>query len=212
MTERHPPLPFLEARAPADGVEPEDLGSPAPTARADASTARLRRIMDDHYDFVWRTVRFLGVSELTAEDAAQQVFCVVARKLAEIEVGLEMAFLVSTASRVASEARRAARSRPVAGDEDVEGVAGHLPGPDEILDQRRARAILQQLVEALPDELRMVFVLYEIEELTIPEIAGVLGVPVGTAASRLRRAREEFEGALKRRRAAEGHAGRGGRT
>ena len=172
--------------------------------------------MDDHYDFVWRTVRFLGIPELTAEDAAQQVFCVVARKLGQIEVGFEMAFLFSTASRVASEARRAARSRPVAGDEDVEAIAGHGPAPDEIVEQGRARAALQELVEAMPDELRMVFVLYEIEELTIPEIAGMIGVPVGTAASRLRRAREEFEGALKRRRAAEGpathRAGRGGRT
>jgi DNA-directed RNA polymerase specialized sigma24 family protein len=136
MTERHPPAPVLEIGGPADGTAAREAGSS--TARADASTARLRRIMGDHYDFVWRTVRFLGVPELTAEDAAQQVFCIVARKLGQIDVGAEMAFLFSTASRVASEARRAARSRPVASDEDVEAIAAHAPPPDEIVEQRRA--------------------------------------------------------------------------
>jgi RNA polymerase sigma-70 factor (ECF subfamily) len=186
-------------------------GAPTQTSRADALNARLRRIVDEHYDFVWRVVRFLGVSDANAEDAAQLVFCVLARKLGDVAPGAESTFLFATASRVASEARRAARRRPIASRGDVDLLAIPLPSPDELLDQRRARQTLDEVLEAMPIDLRAVFVLFEIEELTIPEVAAAIGVRVGTAASRLRRAREEFQSILRRRNAARGHAGRGGR-
>jgi RNA polymerase sigma-70 factor (ECF subfamily) len=207
MAEDNPPLAILEERD-----EKATTSAPEKAAAHDASPVRLRRLVDKHFDFVWRVVRFLGVPELAAEDAAQQVFCVVARKLGNIAVGSEISFLFSTASRVASEARRAARSRPVASDQDVDALQSEVPGPDELVDRRRARDALQAVLDSMPLELRVVFVLFEIEELTLPEIAAMTGIPLGTATSRLRRAREEFEGALKRRRAAEKHsAARGGR-
>ena len=179
--------------------------------RSDASNQRIRHVVDRYYDFVWRALRFQGVPDAHVEDSAQLVFCVLARKIGDVAPGAESAFLFSTAARVASEARRAAQRRPVASDADVDLLAIPLPSPDELLDQRRARQTLDEVLAAMPVDLRAVFVLFEIEELTIPEIAAVVGVRVGTAASRLRRAREEFQAILRRRFAARSHVGRGGR-
>src|SRR5580692_1190084 len=182
---------------------------PAPTAstheaaRAESSAVRLRRIVDAHYDFVWRTLRFHGVPDATTEDAAQQVFCVVARRIAQITPGAELAFLFSTTLHVASDARRALRRRPVTTDTDVDALEAAIPSPEDLVDQQRAREVLQEVVDAMPEDLGIVFVLYEIEELTLAAIAAMLGLREGTVASRLRRARAEFQSILKRRKAKE---------
>jgi RNA polymerase sigma-70 factor (ECF subfamily) len=195
-------LPALDAAphaSPRDAVE-------APTA--ESPKVRLRRMVDSHYDAVWRTVRFLGVPDASAEDVAQQTFCIAARKLEEIAAGGELPYLLSVAWRVSSEHRRAASRRPSASGDDVESIEAPLPSPERLLDQKRARAELQAVLDTMPAELRMVFVLFEIEELTAPEIAAATGVKLGTVTSRLRRAREEFESILKRRGAAAQGRGR----
>jgi RNA polymerase sigma-70 factor (ECF subfamily) len=73
-----------------------------------------------------------------------------------------------------------------------------VPGLDELLDQRRARELLDRVLAELDHDLRVIFVLYEIEELTMAEIASVLELPQGTVASRLRRARQEFSARVER--------------
>jgi RNA polymerase sigma-70 factor (ECF subfamily) len=205
MTERRTSLPALDLCRGEDA--PDRSGT---EVGAETPAERLRRVMNDHYSFVWRTARFMGVPEESAEDAAQQVFCVFARKLEKIAPGAELSFLFATAFRVASDVRRAARTRPPTADVDLEELAAQLPQPDEAVDQQRAREILRRILSAMPLELRAVFVLFEIEGMTVPEIAAVAGVPVGTAASRLRRARAEFEAALSRLRAVQKHRVRGG--
>jgi RNA polymerase sigma-70 factor (ECF subfamily) len=195
MTRNAPPLPALDAPPPTDAVA-------VVADVVDDPVTRLRRMVDGHYGAVWRTVRFLGVPDATAEDAAQQVFCIAARRLAEVTPGAERAFLLATAWRVASESRRAARRRPPPSDSDVNEVEASLPSPEDLVDQKRARAALHSVLSAMPADLRMVFVLYEIEELTLPEIAVAVGAPLGTVTSRLRRARDEFQRAVKRRNAA----------
>jgi RNA polymerase sigma-70 factor (ECF subfamily) len=184
---------------------------PTSVASVESPAVRVRHMVDRHYDAVWRSVRFLGVPDAHAEDVAQQTFCVAARKLDAIEPGAELPFLLATAWRVASEHRRAASRRPVtsASDAEVESIAGSFPSPEQLLDQKRARVLLQAILDAMPVDLRMVFVLYEIEELTLPEIASATGVRLGTVTSRLRRAREEFQSIVKRTSAAAGRA-RGG--
>jgi RNA polymerase sigma-70 factor (ECF subfamily) len=198
------PLAFMDSPSHADA---RSSGEPA---AAEEPETRLRRMVDAHYDAVWRMVRFLGVQEANAEDVAQQAFCVAARKLDEITPGVELPFLLSVAWRVASEHRRAERRRPVTSEGDIDAIAASLPSPEQLLDQNRARAELQAVLDAMPVELRMVFVLFEIEELTLPEIAAATGLRLGTATSRLRRAREEFQSIVKRRNVAAGRA-RGGR-
>jgi len=189
---------------------PEHLAEP-PTRPSTAvgTPTRLRRIVDTHYDLVWRTVRHFGVDESSAEDAAQQVMCVLARRLDDVAPGAEAAFLFSTALRVASEARRAARRRPLSDVPDVDTIAAGVPSPEELVDERNAREVLRKVLDAIPFDLRVVFVLFEIEELTVAQVATVVGVPVGTAASRLRRARETFRAIVRRRLAAQRHCARG---
>jgi len=160
--------------------------------------ARIRAMVDAHYDFVWRTLRLLGVDDAGAEDGAQQVMCVLARRIDEIEPGTERSFLFSAARRVAANLRRAARRRPATGDVDLDTLAASLPHPDALLDARRAHELLERVIAAMPFELRLVFALHEIEEMTTPEIAQVVGIPVPTAASRLRRAREAFRAIVRR--------------
>jgi len=169
--------------------------------------ARLERMIGDHLDFVWRQLARVGMPEADIEDAAQQVFVVASRKLADIETGDERGFLYGTAVRVASTWRRSLKRRREVGDDDLDGMRTTDFAPEELLDQNRARALLDRLLQEMPDELRDVYVLAEIEELPVPEIARMQGLPVGTAASRLRRAREEFRVRLNRWKARNGVKG-----
>jgi RNA polymerase sigma-70 factor (ECF subfamily) len=163
-----------------------------------SESSRLRAILDQHFAFVWRSLRRLGLPAHVADDAAQQVFVVLSRRLADVAPGSERAFLFRTAVRVASSERRTiARRHEVLCDQPVE-TGESADRPDDLLDQRRARELLDQVLASLPLELRAVLVLFEFEELSLNEIAETLGIPRGTAASRLRRAREAFRGALAR--------------
>lgn len=165
--------------------------------------ARVRALFEAHFDFVWRSLRRLGVPEPAARDASQQVWIVVGRRVDEIEPGAERSFLFGTAMRVASETRRTLgrRKESPSDDGDLDGVPASGARPDELLDRKRARAALDQVLESMPDELRTVFVLFELEELSTAEVAATLGIPIGTAASRLRRAREGFAALVKRMKA-----------
>jgi RNA polymerase sigma-70 factor (ECF subfamily) len=169
-------------------------------AAARVADARLRQLVEGQYDFIWRSLRRLGVPEVDADDCAQQVFLVASRKLDDIVVGCERPFLFSTALRVASDARRT-RSRRREVFEDVDEPRDSAPNPEQIAEQKRARALLDEVLDSLPMELRAVFVLFELEELPSAEIAEVLALPIGTVASRLRRAREEFQRIIARMKA-----------
>lgn len=156
---------------------------------------RLESIFHAYYDFVWRSLRRLGVDAGSIDDAAQEAFMVVSRKLEAIVVGKEKAYLFGTALRVASDHRRAQKRRP--GHDDDVDLADEV-SPDVLLDAKRKRELLDAIVARLPDDARGVFVLYELEGMTMAEIASVLDLPPGTVASRLRRARELFEEAVGR--------------
>jgi RNA polymerase sigma-70 factor (ECF subfamily) len=147
---------------------------------------------------VWRSLRRLGVSEFDADDACQQVFLVAHRRLADIAPETELSFLLQTALRVASELRRSRRRRREADVADVPVLVDTAEGPEELVDRRLARAMLDRALEAMPIDLRQVLVLFELEQLTTTEVSGVLKVPRGTVASRLRRAREVFRETVSR--------------
>ncbi len=153
---------------------------------------RWRTIVHDHVDFIWRALRRLGVPDADLADAAQQVFLVMARKLDLVHEGSERAFLFQTAVRVASDNRRSRTRRREVPDELLAARADERPGPDENLEARFRRAQLDRILDMMPMELRAVFVLSEIEELTMAQIAAMMGIPPGTVASRLRRARVAF--------------------
>lgn len=163
----------------------------------------LRALFSAHYGSVWRLLRRLGVPQAELDDAAQEVFWVVARKLEQIEPGKQRAFLYGVALRVAAGEVRRCSSAPARADgETLDLLADPQPSPEERLEQARARALLDVVLDRLPLELRSVLVLFELEGLDVRSIAGIEGIPVGTVGSRLRRAREEFSAHAKRVRAA----------
>jgi RNA polymerase sigma-70 factor, ECF subfamily len=159
--------------------------------------ARLRAMQDAHYEFVWRSVRRLGVAEADADDVTQRVFIIAAGKLAVIAEGSERAFLFAAALGEAGHVRRTYRRRSEVPSELGEAV-DTAPNAEELVDRRRARAVLDEVLESLPLEVRAVFILFELEEMTLAQIAALLEIPLGTAASRLRRGRELFAAAISR--------------
>jgi RNA polymerase sigma-70 factor, ECF subfamily len=150
------------------------------------------------FRFVWRLLRRLGLAESDADDAAQQVFLIAERRFGDIRPGRERSFLYTTALHVASKARRGVERRREDLGPEVEPEPDQGPSLEDLVDRRRARELLDSLLDRLPLDLRAVFVLHEIDELSTAEIAEVVGVPVGTAASRLRRARELFAERVRR--------------
>jgi RNA polymerase sigma-70 factor (ECF subfamily) len=160
---------------------------------------RFRALVDEHFEFVWRSVRRLGVPMADADDAAQEVFVVAARKLGSIEADREKAFLFGTAVRVASTRRRTRRRHPEDPAETLDARA--LDGdasPEERVELGQARALLQGILDGMSDDQRTVFVLAELEETSVREIAALLALPLGTVSSRLRAARESFATEVKR--------------
>jgi RNA polymerase sigma-70 factor (ECF subfamily) len=178
------------------------LSGPAPAAASGVETpdqaARLRRLVGEHISFVWRSLRRFGVSEADADDASQEVFLVTSRRLDEIPEDKERAFLYSTAARVAANSRRSRKRREAAYERYETAPMEAQATPETMTDQLRARSLLNGILETMPEELREVLVLFEIEELGIAEIAEALDIPMGTVGSRLRRGRERFKAALLR--------------
>lgn len=160
----------------------------------------LRGLIEEHFDFVWRALRRLGVPDAQLDDAAQQVWITVSQKGEEVREETARSYLFAIALRVASDVRRTLRRRREVHADESESV-DEAPGPDELVDRKRSRAILDEVLDAMPVEIRAVFVLYELDQLSMAEIAGIIGVPPGTVASRLRRGRELFESEMKRVRA-----------
>ncbi len=159
---------------------------------------RLEGMVQVYFDVVWRSLRRLGVAEGLLDDAAQQVFMVASRKLDTIEAGGEKPYLLGIAVRVASDARRTkARQREVF-DEHTNERADPRPSPEELVDQKRARELLDDVLDAMPLDLRAAFTMFEIEGMSVTEVASALAIPAGTAASRLRRARERFHELVRR--------------
>jgi RNA polymerase sigma-70 factor, ECF subfamily len=173
--------------------------SASASAPAKPAGGTLRSLFEAHYGSIWRLLRRLGVRHAQLDDAAQEVFWVAARRLADIEPGREHSFLYGVALRVASQALKKQRAAdPIADLEAVPLVIDGRPTPEERLQQRQARQLLDAVLEAMAPDLRVVFVLFELEGLEVQQIAQLQEIPLGTASSRLRRAREEFSAIAKR--------------
>jgi RNA polymerase sigma-70 factor (ECF subfamily) len=157
---------------------------------------RVKAALLGSFDLVWRMLRGLGVDPSAVDDAAQQVFLVFSRRLNDVPPGKERAFLVQTAIRVASNCRRGQRRRRELPGGTLDDHGGTAPDPERLLQQKQRCELMEQLLDTVPDSLRVVFVLFELEGMTSSEIASLLGIPRGTVVSRLRRARETFSAAI----------------
>jgi RNA polymerase sigma-70 factor (ECF subfamily) len=170
-------------------LEPGD----EPPVAAEPEPERVDAFVRLHHAFVWRVLRRNGLAPADADDAAQKVFLIALGRLSDIHAGSERAFLYRTAAHVASKAQRSVRRRPDTAALGERDEPDQDPLPDALLDQRRARELLDRILAELTDELRAALILFDLEGLTKQEVAEALGIPPGTVASRVRRAREEVE-------------------
>lgn len=162
--------------------------------RKRTNTLRFRAMFEAHFDRVCVALRRFCVPTREIEDAAQQVFVVAWNKLTQIPPGNERAFLLGTAWNVASHSKRTESRRREVWDENerTHEVIDPRSQSDELVEEKQTRALLDKVLSQLPEELRVVLVLHELEELSRDEIALALGWRPGTVASRLERARSEF--------------------
>jgi RNA polymerase sigma-70 factor (ECF subfamily) len=166
--------------------------APVASAVSEQFRRRLAAAIERHHPTVWRTLRRFGVPERDVEDAAQQVFMTFLAQMSTLAAGKESAFLVAVAVRVAANARRKVQRSPEVLGEDMTALPTSAT-PEGLLGEKQLREELDRALGTLPLEQRAVFVLYELEGFTVPEIAEALQIPLGTATSRLRRARGAFE-------------------
>jgi len=172
---------------------------PLAAVAAVARDERLRRAVDEHYLFVWRALRRLGVPPDEADDVAQEVFLVFSQKLETIEARMERGFLFRTATHFAMHAQRTFRRRRTLEESAalLEVDAEH-PSAEVDAERNETLVLLDALLAKLTEDLRSAVILCDLEEMTMSEAAEILGVPVGTVASRLRRARAELVAGMTR--------------
>jgi RNA polymerase sigma-70 factor (ECF subfamily) len=175
-------------------------GDARPTATTSASAAEVDRIFREHGPFVWRALRRLGVASADVDDACQEVFVVVNRKLGEYQGRAQMrTWLYGIAVRVAAAQRRRSHARhEVATEEPIALETTSSSNPESAAGEREALVMLDRALDELDDDKRAVFILYEVEGLEMPEVAEALACPVQTAYSRLHAARKTVEQSMRR--------------
>jgi len=183
--------------------EPYSGGGPVPSDRP-ALVQNFAAVYRDYFDFVWSCTRRLGVSAAATDDVVQEVFIVIHSRLHTLERPDALrSWIYGVVRRVVSAHHRARRSKL-----DSSSPLGltELPGPRQptpldLAEQNDQVKLLWSVLEELDDDKREVFVLAELEEMTAPEISEAIDIPINTAYSRLRAARQAFSEALARRQA-----------
>jgi RNA polymerase sigma-70 factor (ECF subfamily) len=173
---------------------PRSLAPPGPSTGFAA-------VYEATFGVAWRTLARLGVPDGSLDDACQEVFLVVHRRLGDFLGRSQLkTWVVGIATRVAADHRRAARRKPAPQPLDA-ALPDPARSPLEHASVAQERALVQRLLAELPDEQREVLVLTEMEQLTAPEISEALEVNLNTVYSRLRLARRAFDVVLARWRA-----------
>lgn len=160
-----------------------------------------RALYDEHAAFVWRNLRRLGVADADVEDKVQEVFVVAHRRWSDfVDRGHgPRAWLFQIALRVASDARRHRRRHPVDPDGGIAQDRASIEPPQaKEVARKQAIDLLDRALASIDLGRRAVLVLHEIEQMTAPEIAKTLDLPLNTVYSRLRVARTELEQEIKR--------------
>jgi RNA polymerase sigma-70 factor (ECF subfamily) len=164
------------------------------------TTATFQEVYRAHFRLVWRALGRLGVREVDLMDVTQNVFLVVHRQLAGFEGRAELTtWLFSICRLVAKDYLRSApiRREIVVDVRELARRGGPGESPLQRLDTRELSHLLDAILNKMPQKLRLVFVMFELEEMSGEEIARLLDVPVGTVRSRLRLARAAFQREVK---------------
>jgi RNA polymerase sigma-70 factor, ECF subfamily len=170
-------------------------------------TLDVGELHDEYSDFVWRSLQRLGVPKDSLEDALQDVFIVVQRRLDSFDRSAKMStWLFGICVRVAAAHRRRAHQRHEQQVAEIQDRPDDHPmaNPEQAAIRREAQQRLERGLDALDLERRAVFVMFEIDRITAPAIAEMLSIPIGTVYSRLHRARADFSEAIARLETADG--------
>lgn len=167
---------------------------PAPAVQSEREP--FERVYAEHFSFVWRCLRSLGVGTSILDDAAQDVFVVVHRQLPTFKGESTLrSWLFGIVRNVASNHRRSAQRKgqtePIRDD-----PVDPRPSPLHHVQDRQAAEFVQRFLDGLDIKKREVFVLAVLEEMSVVETAAALGIPLNTAYTRLRRVRADFRQAL----------------
>jgi RNA polymerase sigma-70 factor (ECF subfamily) len=162
------------------------------------SAAIFREFFEQTAPFVWRVLQHLGVRSADLPDICQEVFVVLHRRLPDFDERKSSlrTWTYGICLRTASQYRRRTPRR-----REVPEAAGReqsvMADQEDELERKRAREWLDRALEQVDDDDRAVFVLHEIEEMPMKEIAAVLGYPMQTGYSKLHRARDRVEKAFR---------------
>ena len=158
----------------------------------------LTALYDAHAELVWKHLHRLGVRSADVPDLLQEVFLVVHRRASELRAGAPVGpFLFGVAAGLASNYRRRAFRRLEVLGTDVEVAdSERAEDPERALARSRQRRRIEDALDALEPDKRVVFVMFELEAMSGKDIAAALGVPVGTVHSRLHAARRELAATL----------------
>jgi RNA polymerase sigma-70 factor, ECF subfamily len=182
------------APPPASGSAVRWRLGPAPkeTSSTDRPALDLTTVYDAYAPFVWRSLQRMGVPEGDLEDALQEVFIVVHRKLHSYQESKAKlsTWLFGIGINIARRHRAKARTWQLGLDPEV--TRSERPSQEAELQRKQESSLLQNLLGRLRPEHSATFVMFELEGLTCNEIADLTGVPVGTVYSRLHKAREQF--------------------
>jgi RNA polymerase sigma-70 factor (ECF subfamily) len=178
--------------APADAPPPRAT----PGVHVAAPDLTFDPIYEAHFDFVWRSLRLLGVDEHALEDATQDTFSVVSRQLAGFEGRSALkTWLFAILQRVAANYRRQ-RRRKQAPLTPLGDAPSREATPQAHAEAAEAARAIESFCAALPPERRALFVLAVIEDLPATEIATTLGMPITKVYSRVHALREGLKRAL----------------
>jgi len=196
---------------PANLVEPQESSLSRRNARGVTvePEARMRSMVTTHRHFVARTLLSAGVPQSDLDDEVQRTFVIAARRLEDVRLGSEHAFLYRVARNTAAHAQRSRMRRREVPSGDLPDVANRSDefAPPEILVQRRQMwKLLTGALDRMRESLRAVFVLYDLEGMPRSEVATLLKLPAGTVASQVRLARKEVRTLVARKLASEREA------
>jgi RNA polymerase sigma-70 factor (ECF subfamily) len=172
----------------------------APARTGQAAPLRFDEIYDEQFDFVWRMMRRLGIPDASLDDAAQDVFVALHRRLGEYDGRASVrGWLFGIVSHVARDHRRRHKRKvapcvpaPADSGSDI-AIASACPSPVALAERSERVALLKRLLDELDDGKREILVLSFLEQMTVPEIAELLGLNLNTAYSRLRAAKQAFD-------------------
>ena len=193
---------FVSPRAAAPRIDGTGDSPESPSSARPQHGDAFRALFREQVSHVWRSLRALGVREADVADASQQVFMVLDRNLARWDRGAPLrAYMYGICLRVASDYRRRAHQRHESLCASPPEMPSGASTPEDDLARRRDLETLDAALNELPAAQREVFVLYEIEELDMSDVAQAVGCPLFTAYSRLRAARKAVAARMNARRA-----------